>query len=132
MKVEGLLFSFFAVFLGIAAIVYWVFSKDPTGTAALSISCGLGALIGGYLLFTGRRIGMRPQDLPDAEVADGAGELGSFSGGSYYPFFIAASSSVVMSGLVFGVWLSLLGGALLLYCVMGLVFEQFWHPGVPD
>lgn len=132
MKVEGYLFSFFAVFLGGSAIVYWIFSKDPTGTAALSVSCGLGVLIGGYLLFTANRIGPRPQDLPDAEIADGAGELGAFSPGSYYPFFIAASASVVMFGVVFGIWLVLIGAALTVYSAMALVFEYYWKPTIPD
>jgi hypothetical protein len=97
MKVEGAVFSFVGVFAAISCFVYWWFSRDPTGTAALALSAGLGFLIGGYLLFTGRRIGMRPQDLPDADVADGAGELGHFTPGSYYPFFLGASACLTAS-----------------------------------
>ena len=82
MKVEGAVFNFFGVFAAVSGFIYWWFSRDPTGTAAMALCAGLGVLIGGYLLFTGRRIGMRPQDLPDAEVADGAGELGHFTPGS--------------------------------------------------
>ena len=40
--------------------------KDPTGTTALGISVGLGAMIGGYCLLTARRMAPRPCDRPDA------------------------------------------------------------------
>jgi Cytochrome c oxidase subunit IV len=132
MRVEGLVFSLFALFAGGVDVVYWFLSKDPTGTAALALCAGLGALIGSYLLFTGRRVGMRPQDLPDAEIADGAGELGHFSPGSYFPFFIAASSTLVLTGFVFGIWLSLIGGFMTVAFVTCLVFEYFVNPVVPD
>jgi hypothetical protein len=132
MRVEGVVFNFFGAFGAVCAIIYWFFSKDPTGTAALALCGGLGFLIGGYLVFTGRRIGMRPQDLPDAEIADGAGELGHFTPGSYYPFFIAASSTLVLGGFIFGIWLSLIGGIMTLFFATCLVFENFWHPPVPE
>ncbi|MCK9877803.1 cytochrome c oxidase subunit 4 [Frankia sp. AgPm24] len=132
MKVEGIIFSFFGLFAGAAALVYWFWSKDPTGTAALTLTTGLGFLVGGYLMFTGRRIGMRPQDLPDAEIADGAGELGHFTPGSYYPFFIGASAVTAAMGFVFGVWLIVLGAVLVVSFVTCLVFENFWHPPVPE
>jgi hypothetical protein len=125
MKVESLVFNVFTVFLGSTAIVYWFTSKDPTGTAALGISSGLGALIGGYLAVTAKRMGPRPSDLPDAEIADGAGELGHFSPGSYWPFFIAASLFVALLGMIVGIWLALLGIVSTLAAVTGLLFEHY-------
>jgi hypothetical protein len=132
MKVEGIVFNIVGVFAAIVDIIYWIYSHDPTGTAALALCSGMGFLVGGYLIFTGRRIGMRPQDLPDAEVADGAGELGHFTPGSYYPFFIAASATAAVSGFIFGLWLALLGGLLTVFFVTCLVFENYWHPPVPE
>ena len=52
MKFEGFLFIGCAVFFGAVDIVYWYFSKDPTGTTALALSVGLAFLTGFYLLFT--------------------------------------------------------------------------------
>jgi hypothetical protein len=124
MKVEGLVFSIIGVFLGAAGLVYWFMSKDPTGTAALGVSFGFGMLVGGYLLFTARRMEPRPQDRPDAEVAEGEGELGHFSPGSYFPFFIAASAATVLLGVQFGYWLAIIGAIILLGAVIGLVFEN--------
>ncbi|MEX5631996.1 cytochrome c oxidase subunit 4 [Parafrankia sp. FMc2] len=132
MKIEGFIFNFFGIFAGAAALVYWFWAKDPTGTAALTLCAGLGFLVGGYLVFTGRRIGMRPQDLPDAEVVDGAGELGHFTPGSYYPFFLGASASVTAMGLAFGIWLSILGAVLTFGFAVCLVMENFWHPALPE
>ena len=53
MKVEGGLFIGCAVFFAGTDIVYWYFSHDPAGTAALAFAVGLGFLIGFYMLFTG-------------------------------------------------------------------------------
>jgi len=125
MKIEGLVFAVYAGFLSVASIVYWFTSKDPTGTTALAISAGLGVLVGGYLLFVARRIEPRPQDLADAEVADGAGELGHFSPGSYWPFFIAIGTALLLLGVIFGIWLSLIGLAVVLTSVIGLLFEGY-------
>jgi hypothetical protein len=125
MKVESLVFNIFTVFLGGTAIVYWFTSKDPTGTAALAISAGLGGLIGGYLAVTAYRMGPRPSDLPDAEIADGAGELGHFSPGSYWPFFIAMSLAISLLGAIVGIWLALIGIVSVLATVTGLLFEHY-------
>ncbi|MBX6390715.1 MAG: cytochrome c oxidase subunit 4 [Frankia sp.] len=132
MRIEAIVFNTVGVFAAGVAVIYWVFSKDPTGTAALALTAGMGLLVGSYLLFTGKRIGMRPQDLPDAEIADGAGELGHFTPGSYYPFFIASSATVTMMGFAFGVWLVLVGFVMTVFFVTCLVFENFWHPPVPE
>src|ERR1700712_3395213 len=131
MKVEGLIFAVYAVFLGIAGTVYWILvsnNGDRTETAgivALFVTMGLGILIGGLLLFTARRMEPRPQYLADAEVADGAGELGSFSPRSYWPFLIALALFLAMLGMIVGVWLGLIAGVIVLYAVVGLVFEQY-------
>ncbi|WP_322759422.1 cytochrome c oxidase subunit 4 [Frankia sp. Cr2] len=132
MKIEGVVFLVFTIFCTVVDIVYWFTSKDPTGTVALALCGALGLLVGGYLLFTARRIGARPQDLPDAEISDGAGELGHFTPGSYYPFFIAASASLVFLGVIFGIWLALIGVIMTVMFVVCLLFENFWHPPVPE
>ena len=55
---------------------YWFITGDPTGTAALTMTYLLAALVTFYLGFHAAKMEPRPEDRKDAEIADGAGELG--------------------------------------------------------
>ena len=126
MKVEAAIFNVIAVACLIAAIVYGVWAKEPIGTTALGLSFGLTGLIGGFFLFVSRRIDARPEDRKDAEIADGAGELGFFSPGSYWPIGLAGAGTVVGLGLAFfQMWLVIVGVLLLLFTIGGLLFEYY-------
>jgi cytochrome c oxidase subunit IV len=123
MKAEGYLFALLAVFLGGSTLVYWFTSKDPTGTTALALSAGLGALIGYYALFLSRRMRPRPSDRGDAEIEEGAGELGFFSPHSWWPLIAAAASATLMLGLIFGWWLFVIGVIAQIAGVIGILFQ---------
>ena len=125
MKVEGFLFIGCAAFFGATDIVYWHFSKDPTGTTALFFSVCLAFLIGFYLLFTGRRLPPRAEDVPDAEISDGTGELGFFSPHSWWPLFTGLSAAVAALGVAVGWWLFLIGMLFVLLSAIGFVFEYY-------
>ena len=126
MKVEALIFNMIAVFCIAAAVVYGVWSREPIGTTALVLSAGLTALIGGFFWFVSRRIDARPEDRKDAEIADGAGELGFFSPASYWPFGLALSAGLMGLALAFWYpWLVVIAGAALLITIGGLLFEYY-------
>ena len=126
MKVEALIFNLIAVFCIAAAVVYGVWSREPIGTTALALSAGLTALIGGFFWFVSRRIDARPEDSKDAEIADGAGELGFFSPASYWPFALAFSAAVMGLALAFFMpWLIAIAGIALLLTIGGLLFEYY-------
>ena len=126
MKVEALIFNLITVFCLVAAVVYGVWSREPIGTTALLLSGGLTSLIGGFFWFVSRRIDARPEDLKDAEIADGAGELGFFSPGSYWPFGLALAAGTMGLGLAFWYpWLVLLATVALLITIGGLLFEYY-------
>jgi hypothetical protein len=125
MKVEGYLFAFIAIFLAVVDVIYWFTSKDPTGTTALALGAGLGTLTGFYLLFTARRIEPRPEDLDDADISDGAGELGFFSPYSWAPLWCGLAAATCFLGLVFGWWLFFLGAAFAIPAVGSMVFEYY-------
>ena len=95
MHVEARLFEFLTAFFFVAAIVYVILSHEPAGSAALFLTGGLALIIGTYFRFVARRLEMRPEDNPDAEVSDGAGDVGFFSPGSYWPITLAASAALV-------------------------------------
>ncbi|MBV9097930.1 MAG: cytochrome c oxidase subunit 4 [Frankiaceae bacterium] len=125
MKVEGYLFAFIAFFLAPTDVVYWYYSHDPTGTTALALGAGLGALIGVYLLFTASRIEPRPEDLEDADISDGAGELGFFSPYSWAPLWCGLAAATTFLGLVFGWWLFFIGAAFAIPAVGSMLFEYY-------
>ncbi|KEI44237.1 cytochrome c oxidase subunit 4 [Saccharopolyspora rectivirgula] len=128
MKVEARIFNIITLFFFVSAAVYGFWSKEPVGIVALLLTGGLALIIGTYFQFVARRIDQRPEDNPDAEVSDGAGELGFFSPGSYWPFGVAAASAFAGLALAFfHAWMIVLAIGFLLITVAGLVFE--YHTG---
>ena len=126
MKVEALIFNVIALFCIIAAVVYGVWSREPVGTTALVLSGGLTGLIGGFFWFVSRRIDARPEDRKDAEIADGAGELGFFPPYSWWPLWCALTLAVMVYAVALGLWwLFIIGVALGAIALSGLVFEYY-------
>jgi hypothetical protein len=125
MKVEGWLFLGCAAFFGGSDIVYWYYSKDPTGTAALAFAVALAILTGFYVLFTGRRLPPRPEDRPDADISEGTGEIGFFSPHSWWPLFLGLAAAVAAAGFAIGWWLFLIGMLATVFASIGFVFEYY-------
>ena len=125
MKVEGALFAFLALFFAVVTAVYWLLSRDPTGTACLGLTGGLCFIIGYYLLFTARRMDARPEDRPDAEISEGAGEIGFFAPHSWWPIAAAGSFATIGAGLVFGPFLVAIGFLAIGLAIVGFTFEYY-------
>ncbi|WP_029433784.1 cytochrome c oxidase subunit 4 [Blastococcus sp. URHD0036] len=126
MKVEAAVFGVISVVLAAFAVVYGVWAKEPIGTTALALSAGLTILVGGFFWFISRRIDARPEDRKDADMADGAGELGFFSPASYWPFTIACAVGTTALGLAFFYpWLIITGAVAIILAVGGLLFEYY-------
>lgn len=125
MLVEGFLFAFLFLFLSATSVIYWLTSHDPTGFTVLLLSGGMSFIIGYYVLFTARRMEARPEDRDDAEIAEGAGEVGFFAPHSWWPILMAGAFTLTTLGLVFGPFLILIGGLALLFAVSGLLFEYY-------
>ena len=132
MKVEARIFLVIAVFLWVMAGVYAYWTDvsqgriEVAGLSALILSGGLLGLGGSFFWFVARRIDLRPEDRGDAEIAEGAGELGFFSPGSYWPVGIAAAATITGLGLAFfQMWLMLVGTLVLLFMTGGLLFEYY-------
>ena len=126
MKVEALIFNVITLFCFVAATVYGFWAREPIGTTALALSGGLTGLVGGFFWFVSRRIDPRPEDRKDAEIAEGAGELGFFPPASYWPFGLAVSAAIMGLGVAFWYyWLMLIGAAALVVTIGGLLFEFY-------
>ncbi|ASW56088.1 cytochrome c oxidase subunit 4 [Plantactinospora sp. KBS50] len=133
MKTEWRIFSVVAGFLLVATGLYAAWTAGQSGghvewvgSVALLLSFLLTSMLGGFFWFVARRIEPRPEDRPDAEIADGAGEVGFFSPGSYWPFGLALAASVAGLGLVFWqVWLLGVGLVAVIFASCGLLFEYY-------
>ncbi|MCW2720566.1 cytochrome c oxidase subunit 4 [Pseudonocardia sp.] len=129
MKVESRIFEIITAFFFLCAIVYSVLTHEVVGMAGLFLTGGLSLIIGTYFRFVSRRLEERPEDNPEAEVSDGAGDVGFFSPGSYWPITLAGSAALVAISLAFFyVWSLVIAGVLLLISVGGLVFEYHLRP----
>lgn len=129
MKVESRIFEICTVFFFVCAVVYGFLAKEPVGIVGLTLTGGLSLIIGTYFRFVSRRLEGRPEDNPEAEVADGAGDMGFFSPGSYWP--IGVAFAVAMAGVSIAYWLPwaiVISGAVLLIMVGGLLFEYHLPP----
>jgi hypothetical protein len=125
-KVEAAIFNIVSVVLVAFAVIYGFWAKEPIGTTALALSAGLTILVGGFFWFISRRIDSRPEDRKDADIADGAGELGFFSPASYWPITVALSVGLTALGLAFFYpWLIITGAVAILLAVGGLLFEYY-------
>jgi hypothetical protein len=132
MKVEARVFLLIAVFCWIIAGVYGYWTDisqgriEVAGLSALILSGGLLGIAGSFFWFVSRRIDARPEDRNDAEIAEGAGDLGFFPPGSYWPLGLASAATVIGTGLAFyQIWLALVGVLVLLFMIGGLLFEYY-------
>ena len=125
MKIEGALFAIGTAFFGVVAVVYWFITEEIVGTTALALTGGLAFLVGFYLLFTARRVCTRPEADPVAVISDIEGDYGFFSPHSWWPIAVAIATGITIMGLVFAVWLLILGVGLLLLSIVGFVFEYY-------
>jgi len=124
-KTEAWIFTVLAIFFTIVTPVYYVMSRDPTGTAALLLTFFLVLMIGLYLGLVSRRMDPRPEDLKLGEIAQGAGELGFFPPSSIWPLFCAMTMVLVALAPVFGWWLLVLGAMVAFITVTGWIFEFY-------
>ncbi len=132
MKAESWIFGICTIFFVLVTPAYWFITSasdaggDWTGTSALAMSTLLTLMVTVYLGMHAKRMDARPEDRKEAEIADGAGELGFFPPYSWWPLWCAATGAVVVTGIALGAWwMSIIGATLGMIAVAGLVFEYY-------
>ena len=125
MKIEGLLFALGSAFYLLVAGIYWYLSRDVVGTTALTLTGALAFLVAFYAIYTSKRVYPRPEDRLDAEVDEADPEYGFFSPNSWWPLVLGFSTMVVAFGLIFAVWLLVLGVLLMMFALVGWMFEYY-------
>jgi hypothetical protein len=132
MKAEAWIFAACTVFLVIVTPAYWFITDggdsgaDWTGTSALTMTTLLTGMVTLYLGFHAKKMDPRPEDRKDAEIVDGAGELGFFPPYSWWPLWCGAALAVMVLGVAaYAWWLFIIGGVLGALALSGLVFEYY-------
>ena len=134
MKSETWIFAACTVFFVLVTPAYWLITDasnhttgpDWTGTAALTMTTLLTLMITIYLGFHAGRMDPRPEDRKEAEIADGAGELGFFPPYSWWPLWCGATLATCAYGIAIGAWwLFIIGAVLGALALTGLVFEYY-------
>ncbi|HNP58647.1 MAG TPA: cytochrome c oxidase subunit 4 [Gordonia sp. (in: high G+C Gram-positive bacteria)] len=135
MKIEARIFELLTAFFLIGAVVYTVLTAmsskgvEWAGATAFYFSGGLTLIIGTYFRFVARRVEIRPEDYDEAEIEDGAGELGFFSPHSWWPILIAAGAALFALGFATrNIWFALAAAGMIVVTAAGLVFEYHWGP----
>ena len=127
MKIEAKMFLWLTGFFIVVGAIYIVLVGDvePVGAVAIPLTGGLTLIVGTFLAFSGRRLEtVRPEDDEDAEVSDGAGDLGFFAPASYWPVTMALCAAVVAVAMAYGLWwLVVVAIGFLVMAVCGLLFE---------
>lgn len=134
MRANVIMFWILAVFFGLAAIVYGVWSAldevDPgmewAGTVALALTTVLAAFIAFYLGRVHKAQGAElPEDRLDANIDDGDAELGFFSPWSWWPIILATGAALGFLGLAVGFWITFIAIPLVIVALVGWVYEYY-------
>ena len=135
MRIEARLFEILTALFLVVSIAYGVLTAtfrgevEWAGTTALVLTGGLTLIIGTFFRFVARRLDTRPEDYEDADIADGAGELGFFSPHSWWPIVAALSFAITAVGAALWLpWLIAAGIVFVLGAVSGWVFEYYIGP----
>jgi hypothetical protein len=125
-RTEWKIFAPIGGFFVLVAIIYAYFTKlsEPIGIVGLLLSAALCGLIAVYLAIISKNID-RPEDDPNGEIAEGAGELGFFPASSIWPFWTALTMVLIVLGPVFGWWISLIGLGMGIWSLTGWVYEYY-------
>src|SRR5207342_2438282 len=124
MKVESFFYLGVTAFFVVIGAIYWFTSYEDAGTTMLVASSLLGLLAGGYLLLQARKFPPRPEDRPDATLAESAGPVDQFPASTIWPFVFAFGAAVFATGFVFGVWVILGGAIVLVLGVIGMIRQS--------
>ena len=126
MKAEALVFLITTIFVGLVAPAYWFISGDPTGTSALVMTALLTAMITLYLGFHAAKMDPRPEDRKEADISEGAGELGFFPPYSWWPLWCALALGVIVYGVALAAWwLVFIGFVIGAITLCGFIFEFY-------
>lgn len=127
MKTEAYLFGAVAAFFLVTGAFYAWWAQEPAGIAALTVSFVMSSLICFFFARTYQRCGARPEDDKDANISARSGPVDFFAAESPYPAATAFGAALTALGIVFGLWLFLIGFGILCAGAAGIIFQYARH-----
>jgi disulfide bond formation protein DsbB len=132
MRANYILFVILAVFFLFAGVIYVIWNiiaqggVEWAGTVGLFLSGMLGLFLAFYLhRVHGEQGAELPEDRLDANVDDRDPEIGHFSPWSWWPILLGAGASLVVLGLAIGFWITFIGIAFTVICLVGWTYEYY-------
>ncbi|MFC5720991.1 cytochrome c oxidase subunit 4 [Streptomyces gamaensis] len=123
MKTEAHLFAGVAAFFLVSDAAYIWWSREPAGGAALTVAFLMASVIAFFCTVTYRRKGRRPEDLRDARIHQRAGVVDFFPPHSGYPPLTAVGATLLMLGIVYGLWLFIIGAGIAMTGILGMTLQ---------
>ncbi|MEX6429607.1 MAG: aa3-type cytochrome oxidase subunit IV [Ferrimicrobium sp.] len=112
--------SFFVLIL----VIYFVWSRESTGSVLLLASAGLGLLPGLYIGWWSRRMQQRPEDIDEVAPRDITGVVGQFPENTIFPFTLGVGAWLVGLAFVFGLWFAIIGLGFVFGAAIGATLES--------
>ncbi len=127
MKTEWKTLAPLVIFFLITTPAYGIVTNwsEPIGVVALVLTAGTVGMMTLYFYIQTKTAGLRPEDRPDGEIPEGAGEVGFFPAKSIWPLWLAVTLSVIALGPVFGWWLTIMGLGMGIWSLSGWVYEFY-------
>jgi hypothetical protein len=111
-KIEWTIWVGGLVFAAAIAIVYAIVGDEPAGVTLLVCAVAFMAIVAGWITMWRLRHGDRPSDDTDADMAAASEPIGVFAAASLRPLVLGAGMTAIVLGLVLGIWLTLVGSAI--------------------
>jgi hypothetical protein len=112
-----------AGFSGVIGTIYWFVAYEIAGTIFLAAMAAALLFTAGFVALSARGP-LSAQDRADAVPAESSGEqIGPFPRASIWPVFLGAGSLLLVVGLIYGVWLLVLGGLISAAALLGMTRE---------
>jgi hypothetical protein len=113
-----------AAFAAAIGGIYWFVAYEPAGAALLASFAVAMLIIAGYVGLKLRGAARDPEDRADARPEDAGGQIvGTFPSESVWPIALAFGSMLLVGGLVYGVWLALVGAVVTGWALVRLITE---------
>lgn len=98
---------------------------EVAGMVALIVTALMMAMIAVYLGITQKKFQAGPDDNPEGEIEETAGDYGFFTPYSWWPLWLALACAILFAGLAVGWWLFMIGAVLAPVAVVGWTFEHY-------